>query len=285
MSSTPFRDDRSINLLVGGIAGLASGLLGVGGGFLIVPLKVIWSQTEQRRATGTSLAAIFPIALVGTGAYYFGTGAAGVDLNVAFFLAVGGSCGAFAGSRLARRVPDHALKLIVAILLVLVGLKEVHDALFGVSPSLTGPPGAESLVLRYSLIAMGGLLIGILSGLTGVSGGIFLVPTMVLGFGISQRIAQGTSLLAILPTVAVGAIAHHRDGNVDVRAARWIALAGVPAALVGSAFALSLPERALHGLFGLFLLLAAIQMWPRGARLGVTADFRKNGSSEANPKI
>jgi len=97
-----------------------------------------------------------------------------------------------------------------------------------------------------------GLIIGILSGLTGVGGGIFLVPAMVLGFGSSQRVAQGTSLVAILPTAAVGAITHHHNGNVDMRAAGWIAIAGVPAALVGSLLAFGLPDRVLPGVFGLF---------------------------------
>ncbi|MGZ3489157.1 MAG: TSUP family transporter, partial [Isosphaeraceae bacterium] len=54
-----------ISVAIGGIAGLASGLLGVGGGFLMVPLQVMWSRTSQRRASGTSLTAILPIALVG----------------------------------------------------------------------------------------------------------------------------------------------------------------------------------------------------------------------------
>jgi uncharacterized protein len=70
-------------------------------------------------------------------------------------------------------------------------------------------------------------------------------------------------LLAILPTAAIGAMAHYRHGNVDVRAAGWIALAGVSAALIGAALALWLPVRVLADLFGLFLIFAAIRTWPR----------------------
>src|SRR5450756_2590822 len=89
-----------------------------------------------------------------------------------------------------------------------------------------------------------------------------VVPLLALGFGIGQRIAQGTSLVAILPTAAIGALTYHRSGNVDVRAAAWMAGAGVPAALVGSALALWLPQRVLGGVFGVFLLLAATRIWP-----------------------
>ena len=92
-----------------------------------------------------------------------------------------------------------------------------------------------------------------------------MVPTLVIGFGISQRIAQGTSLVAILPTAAIGAAIHHKNGEVDWRAAGVIAAAGVPAAVAGALLALWVPQRVLVGLFGAFLLLAAARTWPAGA--------------------
>ena len=102
-------------------------------------------------------------------------------------------------------------------------------------------------------------------GLAGVGGGILVVPLLALGFGISQRIAQGTSLLAILPTAAIGALTYYRSGEVDLRAAVWMAGAGIPAALVGAGLALWLPQRFLVGAFGTFLLFAAFRTWPRKA--------------------
>jgi uncharacterized membrane protein YfcA len=236
--------------------------LGVGGGFLLVPLQVMWSGTDQRRASGTSLAAILPIALVGSAIYYFGKGKPQVDLAVAFFLVLGSAVGAFVGAQASRKVPESALKMLVAVLLAVVGLKELHDVVFGGSAIAGSETGAFGLG-HYLLITASGLVIGILSGLTGVGGGVFIVPTLVLGFGLAQRVAQGTSLLAILPTAAVGAVTHYRHGNVDLRTAGWIGLAGVPAALAGAALALWLPVRVLAGLFGLFLIFAAIRTWPR----------------------
>jgi len=91
------------------------------------------------------------------------------------------------------------------------------------------------------------------------------VPLLSRGFGIGQRVAQGTSLVAVLPTAAIGAFTHHRGGNVDLRAAIWMGGAGAPAALVGAALALWLPQRALGGLFGIFLLVAATRTWPLGS--------------------
>ncbi|HEY4914778.1 MAG TPA: sulfite exporter TauE/SafE family protein [Candidatus Dormibacteraeota bacterium] len=255
--------DRRIDAAIGAIGGLAGGLLGVGGGFVMVPLQVIWAKRTQHRATGTSLAAILPIGVVAAATYYFGRSSPQTDLPVAFFLALGGIVGAFLGSLAARRISDRVLSMVFAILLLAVGLKEVYDALVGAAPQLTGSNVPALAPWNYVVITAGGLVVGIASGLTGVGGGTLIVPFLGLGFGIGQRIAQGTSLVALLPTAAIGALTRHRSGDVDVRAAMWMGSAGVPAALAGSALALWLPQRVLGGLFGLFLLAAAARMWPR----------------------
>ena len=242
---------------------MAGGLLGVGGGFAMVPLQVLWAHRDQHRASGTSLTAILPIAIVAAATYYFGSATPQTDLSVAFFLALGGVFGALIGALAASRISDRALKVIVAVLLLGAGLKELYDALVGAAPHLVGTAVAAFEEPKgYALIALGGFVIGVVSGLTGVGGGILVVPFLVIGFGIAQRVAQGTSLLAILPVAAIGALTHYRNGNVDLRAASWMSVAGVPAALVGSALALWLPARVLGGLFGIFLLFAATRIWP-----------------------
>jgi uncharacterized membrane protein YfcA len=132
------------------------------------------------------------------------------------------------------------------------------------SSALHGSIPANLGLGQYLLIALGGLVIGILSGLVGLGGGIFIVPLLVIAFGLSNRAAQGTSLVAILPAAAIGAVIHHANGDVQVRTAGTIAAAGVPAAVAGALLALWLPQRALLGLFGVFLLFAAVRTWPRG---------------------
>jgi uncharacterized membrane protein YfcA len=252
---------RRVDAAIGVLAGLASGLLGVGGGFLIVPLQTIWAGTDQHRATGTSLAAILPIATIGAAIYYFGSGTPQVDLPVAAALVVGGALGAVIGAVAASRISDRALRSVVALLLLAAGLKELYDVVVGGSPSLHGASAGLGAA-QYAVLAAVGLVIGILSGLAGLGGGVFIVPILVIGFGISQRLAQGTSLVAILPTASIGAVIHHSNGEVDVRAAGVMAAAGVPAAIAGALLALWVPQRTLLVLFGVFLLGAAARTWP-----------------------
>ena len=106
---------------------------------------------------------------------------------------------------------------------------------------------------------------GVLSGLFGVGGGILFVPTL-LALGLGQLEAESTSLLAILPTAAVGAWRQHHYGNMRARSAVLLGLASVAGVAIGALIATSLPEHVLRRLFGLFLLAVAVQLAWRARR-------------------
>lgn len=104
---------------------MLGGLLGVGGGFVLVPLQVLWTNTSQRNANANSLIAIIPIALAALPIYYFRKGAPQVDFKVGLFLVIGSVVGAFIGARVLRLIPELQLKIAVAGLLALIGVKEL----------------------------------------------------------------------------------------------------------------------------------------------------------------
>ncbi len=97
----------------------------MGGGFVLVPLQVMWAGVSQRHANANSLVAIIPIAIAALPIYFFRKGAPQVDLHLALFLIIGSAIGAFTGARLLRSVPERELKLIVSAILLVVGLKEI----------------------------------------------------------------------------------------------------------------------------------------------------------------
>jgi uncharacterized membrane protein YfcA len=119
----------------------------------------------------------------------------------------------------------------------------------------------STIVLAVAL----GLGAGVLSGLFGVGGGILFVPTLI-ALGLGQIEAQATSLLAILPTVAVGAANQRRYGNLRVRTAAVVGLASVFGVEAGARIATSLPETTLRRLFGVLLFAVAAQLVWRAAR-------------------
>jgi uncharacterized protein len=104
-----------------------------------------------------------------------------------------------------------------------------------------------------------GLAAGILSGAFGVGGGILFVPALV-GLGLGQVEAVATSLLAIVPTAAVGVSRHYAFGTVRVRSALALGVASIVGVEVGARIATSLSESVLRRLFAALLLGVAAQL-------------------------
>ena len=109
------------------------------------------------------------------------------------------------------------------------------------------------------LVAIG-LTAGFFGALFGVGGGILFVPTLALALGLEQHHAQATSLLAILPTVAVGAWRQQRYGNVRWSPSLVLGIAGIAGVVAGGFLAESLPGHILRRLFGVLLVLTAAQL-------------------------
>lgn len=105
-----------------------------------------------------------------------------------------------------------------------------------------------------------GLVAGFLAGLLGIGGGVVMVPAMVLIVGFDQHVAQGTSLLVVIPAAATGAWTHYRRGRWRFRDVAWLAIGGIVGAALGSATALSLDEDLLRRLFALLLVVLAARM-------------------------
>lgn len=113
--------DRLLKLTaIGTAAGAFSGLFGVGGGTVVVPLLVLWLGYGERLATGTSLAAIIVIAVfavAGHGLY------GNVDVALGALIGLPAVAGVIAGTALQQRVPERAISLIFAFLLTLIAVQ------------------------------------------------------------------------------------------------------------------------------------------------------------------
>jgi uncharacterized membrane protein YfcA len=111
------------------------------------------------------------------------------------------------------------------------------------------------------LIAVIGLVGGILSGLFGIGGGLVIVPALILVVGFPIATAAGTSLGALLlPVGLLGAVEYYRAGHVDVRAAAVIAVGLLIGAYFGARIGTSLPPQVAQRAFGLFLLVVGARL-------------------------
>lgn len=105
-----------------------------------------------------------------------------------------------------------------------------------------------------------GFIVGILSGLLGVGGGVFMVPLMVSWFGFNQHIAQATSLAMIIPTALFGSIVYSMHGSVDFRIAAFLAVGSIVSAMLGAYVMIHMPAKQLKAIFGVMLVLVGIRM-------------------------
>jgi uncharacterized membrane protein YfcA len=106
-----------------------------------------------------------------------------------------------------------------------------------------------------------GLLVGVISGMVGVGGGIFLVPALHYLFKFSQHEAQGTSIAVMVPPIGIfAALTYYRHGYVRLPVVAWLAVGFALGAFLGAVLAGQVSEGVLRRGFGLFMLFIAFQM-------------------------
>jgi uncharacterized protein len=239
-------------LLLGVIAGVLSGLFGIGGGAVLVPLLVLWVALPQHQAHATSLAAIILTAAWGTLSYALD---GEVSYTAGAAIAGGAIVGAWFGAAVMHRLSATTLRRAFGVLIVVVAA----EMLIGFTPTAHGwiVLGGFATVLGYLAV---GVIAGGLSAVMGVGGGVIMVPAMVLLFGFGQHIAQGTSLLIIIPTALIGAVRHSRHGYTQWRLGLVLGVGGVIGASAGAAVALQLDAEVLQKLFGAFLLITGVRL-------------------------
>jgi len=122
-------------VVLGVLAGILSGSLGIGGGVLLVPALVFIGHFPQKTAQGMAPAVIVPMALTGAVRYKLNPQIP-VDLRFAAMIAVGAVLGALLGATLAARLPAHTLRRLFAVFIFVVALR----MFFGPTPAETAPP-------------------------------------------------------------------------------------------------------------------------------------------------
>ena len=116
------------------------------------------------------------------------------------------------------------------------------------------------MIQIVALIGLG-IMAGTTSGLIGIGGGIIIVPVLVMFFGYSQQMAQGTTLALMVPPIgAFAAWTYFRQGFVDVKSAMLICLGFIAGSVLGSDLAVRLPAEILTRTFGAILVAIGLKM-------------------------
>jgi uncharacterized protein len=200
-----------IFLVTGLIIGFLSGLLGIGGGIIMIPVQY-WLYTSAlglepdlaiKMSFATSLAVILPTAASGVLRHQR---LGGIYWKAAVFMGIFTAIGSFIGATLASHLPGAVLKIAFGVVTLAIAVR-----------MLTTKTSEATRPARDNLWLWAGLAfpIGIVTGILGIGGGIFVVPLLVLVLGFRLKNAAGTSLGMMLFTSAGGIIGYILNG-VDV---------------------------------------------------------------------
>lgn len=254
-------------ILIGICAGFASGLLGVGGGFLIVPLQYfllkyigVNPDLAMLISLGTSLAIIIPTSL--SGAYRHTRQLDNIiepGIKLGIFGIIGGVIGGFVASAL----PFRILEIIFGCLLLFVVVKNIIDL----------NKEREEARIPFNVVTTGiiGLFVGFTSGLLGIGGGIFLIVILTSLLGFSMIEAIGTSSIFISLTAIGGFLSYmvtgwgvstfpYSIGYVSIVNFLLIAAFSVPLASLGAKYAHKVPQKKLKIIFSILVLYMALKM-------------------------
>lgn len=257
--------------LAGVFVGVMSGLLGVGGGTIMVPIFRLAFGMSPLASTATSLFAIIPTSISGVVAH---ARAKTCVPKLGLALGVGGAAMSPMGVWLASVSPGWLVICVAAIVIGFSALKMFKKAVKCAPTPRAGRAGGnvqaasakavpDQPVLsrkRYLQGACIGLIAGLASGYVGVGGGFIMVPLMLAVLDIPMSLASGTSLIAIMILAIPGVIEQGLLGNIEYLAGIAIVVGSIPGALVGARLVRVVPERQLRFIFGGFLLVAAVML-------------------------
>jgi len=233
------------SLFIGLTAGIFGGILGIGGGLIMIPLMVEVLKLTQHKAHGTSLVALV-FTGIGGAITYASNGS--VDFTAAALLALMAVFTAPLGARYCNALTGKKLKIYFGAFLIFCSV------LLILKPYLTSFIGAVPVYAKIIIFLITGAVTGFLSGMMGVGGGTIMIPVMVILTGLTQHIAQGTSLLVMVPAGAIGAFTHWKMGNVE-KGILWSLIPGIIlGTYIGGNAAHVIPNETLRLIFAAMLI-------------------------------
>ena len=291
-------------IIIGIFAGSLAGLLGIGGGFLMVPLQYflltsmgVDHDLALRISIGTSLAIIIPTAI--SGAYSHQCELKNI-LNIGIILGILGMFGGILGGIASSNLPSNILGSILGFFLIFTSIFMILNKKISKKNSETDSEkdcennieinselnfnvinndsneidndierdGLYSPKLKWSILF--GIIVGFLSGLLGIGGGVFLIPLLILlGFTLRRSIAISSVFISL--TAIGGTLSYiftgfgvntlpYSLGYISLVNFGIIILFSIPMAYFGAKLAYKIPEKRLNQIFAILLFYMGIKM-------------------------
>jgi len=253
-----------ILLVIAALVGIVSAIVGLGGGFLIVPILVLFFNVEMHQAVGTSLVMIVFTAASATFAY---ARQKRIDYKVGLILAIGTFPGAIVGAYLTTLASGKLLSALFGLFLIFVAVQMIRKdhrtvkSNVGLKRLLVDSKGIS---FDYTARIVPGVILsffgGLASGFFGVGGGAVMVPVMTLVVGLPIHIAVAVSMFTMVFTSIPGAATHLTLGNIIPEYALYLSLGIICGTQIGASVARRLKSELLRRAFAASLVIVGVRM-------------------------
>ncbi len=240
-------------------ASIIGSIVGLGGGFLIVPVLRIAFSFSPSLAAGSSLVLVLANASGATASYY----RQGVlDLRIGLIIGLGGIPGSVAGAIAVRHFTSNLFDYFYGAFLLLIAADVMRRKIFDTrdrAVPLRAMMAAQSLLFA-------GFIVGFVSSFFGIGGGMIVLPLLLWFSNLSPAVIVATSSFVIFLTAPAGVLTHALHGDVHLAQAVPLAMGGVVGGQIGAGLARRFTSKALLGLLAATLAAAALALVLRHLR-------------------
>jgi len=251
-------------VVVAALVGIVSAMVGLGGGFLIVPILVIFFNVEMHQAVGTSLVMIVFTAISATFAY---ARQKRIDYKIGLILAIGTVPGAIVGAYLTTLVSGRLLSALFGLFLMFVAVQMIRRDNGTVKPNAglrRTLVDSKGISFDYTVRMVPGVILGFFGGLAsgffGVGGGAVMVPVMSIVVGLPIHIAVAVSMFMMVFTSVPGATTHLALNNIIPEYALYLSLGIICGTQIGASMAQRLKSELLRKAFAVSLVIVGVRM-------------------------
>lgn len=233
-------------------------MVGLGGGFILVPVLRLFFGLGPADAAGTSLVLVVANSASGATTYLLQHR---VHVRVGLWLAAGGVPGSIVGAVLAKRISPTLFDGLLAAILILVALDMIFRRVRTIGKredpttavhALRGMPIAAALSVGFA--------VGLVSSLFGVGGGVVLVPTLLYFSDLPAHAISATSHFGIVLTSPVGLVVHAFQHDIRVADIASLVIGGLCGGPIGAHLSLKLQSRQLLYFVALALVIGAVSL-------------------------
>ena len=237
-------------ILIGIIGGTVSGLMGIGGGTVVIPLLLYLSGTDIKVATAMSMVHIVFASISGTIFNYYQKT---IIFKYSLYFGLSSMLFSFLGGYLTKYIPDLTIKIMY------ISALTVSFIILLLRSRITGHKTEPSKKDLYKIIPIGAVA-GFMAGILGLGGGFLFVPALLFFMGLPMNIATGTSLGAIIFTSIPGLAGKILSVDFNILLGVIVGIGGIGGARLGTYLKRKISPAATRIIFILFFVVVFIRV-------------------------